>query len=82
MELFGNRGHIKSTKKLERALTKEHYLTPKERKVVGAKATKFLHQPSGLSKEEWRKKIARPLEKNTKDIIDIGEARRLRKLGK
>jgi len=82
MGLFDGKSHIKNTKDLDKALKKEGYLTKNERRFVKEKAEKLVKGGSGMSKEEWRKKIISPMQKNSKDSIDSGEASKLKKFGK
>jgi hypothetical protein len=82
MGLFKDNKNIKNSKDLYKALKSERYLTPKERSLVMNKAKGLIKESSGMSKEEWHKKVVRPLMKNSKDKIDPYEARRLHKFGK
>ena len=82
MGLFDKKDHIKSPKELHEALKKEKYLSAEERKKIEMKAGKFVQESSGISKEEWKKKVVLPMERDTKDKIDRVEANRLKKFGK
>ncbi len=82
MGLFDKNDHIKNSKDLNRELKKQKFLSPSERKLIEKKAKKLIDEPSGLSKEEWRKKVAGSMERNEGDNIDREEAERLKRLGK
>ena len=82
MGIFDKKDHIKSSKELDLKLRKEKYLSKEERQKVEKLAKKFIEDPSGLSKKEWKEKVVREIKNDTKDKIDPREASRLKKFGK
>ena len=82
MGLFDKKDHIKTRKELHDVLKKDH-IFEKDRKLIEKKAEKYIDDGySGMSKKEWKQKVVRPLEKDTKDRISPKEARHLKDLGK